>query len=351
MDNDCGSMKNAHGDTEHRATTPIRDHGHETVVLCGQLYHAAANTPPSPCQRRKGHAGVCGLGNLPRDHGNEPTVLFASGATATLCPEYSRVPRVAIDSLANRYSLGHVKHKEKAFSALNSPEDYAKRLADREWIVARVNHVIKHALLWLEDYRLGRVPTDDNAGAVLWGGSLMAAVDEHNATEGVVKLDLDYDLDAVERSEPLPTVTPLCVCGCLRADHAEPLDGPNVAGWGRCGDWIKCGCEQYRSALDAVHPMAKCDKGLVTECVRPLEHYPPNRPSQDLALKWYMERRNAIPHCVVAECTHPLGHEGKHSVPPRDCGSVACKLANEHYGTCVDWEGVPLLDQSRRSPS
>lgn len=89
-----------------------------------------------------------------------------SGATSSRGPRLDLVPHHALVRLAARYELGAAKHGR---------DNWRKGLGDIEYLRDRISHAIEHAYKLLDDLdcfeRDGTLPSDDNAGALMWGGA------------------------------------------------------------------------------------------------------------------------------------------------------------------------------------
>jgi len=108
---------------------------------------------------------------------NNKKVVFKSGASSTKIPRFELIPRIALVALADRYELGLERHGETAWSILSADQS---PLDDKEWLTARLAHVIDHATKALDKLH-GRIPDDgdDDAAAIMWGGSVLAAARDH----------------------------------------------------------------------------------------------------------------------------------------------------------------------------
>lgn len=93
-------------------------------------------------------------------------------------PNFLLIPCHTLISLANRFSKGLISYKDKSWNAL-SP-NFEKALEEEEWILDRANHIIDHTLKWVAKFK-GKMEDDgdDDAGAILFGGSLLAEVSNH----------------------------------------------------------------------------------------------------------------------------------------------------------------------------
>lgn len=108
-----------------------------------------------------------------RDH-NEELQQFKHTSSSKK-PRYSLIPKESLDSLAERFELGDKKHGDKAWNALTNQAG----LLDDNWIIARAEHVIHHAMLYIQKLK-GIIPDDgdDDGGAIMWGGACLVASKE-----------------------------------------------------------------------------------------------------------------------------------------------------------------------------
>lgn len=115
-----------------------------------------------------------GRAALARDHTAEVLVPVAGGATNTPCPGFHRIPFVALVALAERFEVGEIKRAGKG--CWNSAIPGSDAMLTQEFVVERLNHVIKHALVALGKLH-GTIPFngDDDAGAIMFGGATLAA--------------------------------------------------------------------------------------------------------------------------------------------------------------------------------
>lgn len=97
-----------------------------------------------------------------RDHAAEEKSRFAGGATASKAPDFARFSFSAHRRVAVRGDLGAEKHGEG---------NWKKDLDNRDFVIARLNHVIIHAYKLIAKLR-GEIPDDgdDDAAAIAWGG-------------------------------------------------------------------------------------------------------------------------------------------------------------------------------------
>jgi hypothetical protein len=109
-----------------------------------------------------------------------------SGATSSHVPlRYDLIPRSLLERAAERYTMGAQIHSERG---------YQRGLAEREFIINRINHITEHLNKLLHpDYRKADSPQDeegievksinDNLGAILWGVGFLCEVADHK--EGI----------------------------------------------------------------------------------------------------------------------------------------------------------------------
>lgn len=113
-----------------------------------------------------------------RDHQKEEIKSFGT-ISSSRKPRFGMIPFHALIAVADRFELGDKKHGDKAWNALSDQIG----LENEEWVISRVEHVIWHAYLYLLKYknlmtpeiaaRLGTDFIDDDAGAIIWGGTLL----------------------------------------------------------------------------------------------------------------------------------------------------------------------------------
>lgn len=108
--------------------------------------------------------------------------ISESGATSSHVPlRYDLIPRSLLEVAAIRYTDGAKKHGERG---------YQKGLADRGFIINRINHIAEHwNKLFHPDYRKADNPEaeegisiksiDDNLGAIIWGLGFLCEVMNH----------------------------------------------------------------------------------------------------------------------------------------------------------------------------
>lgn len=108
-----------------------------------------------------------------RQHATEEVITHPGGASSTRKPRFGLVPYVAFTEMAARFELGETKYKGKGcWNALSENRESA---LTREWVTARLEHVINHAFTAIEKIH-GRLPDDgdSDAGGILFGGAALA---------------------------------------------------------------------------------------------------------------------------------------------------------------------------------
>ena len=109
-----------------------------------------------------------------RDHLAEEVITHPGGASSTRKPRYALVPKVALEELVARFELGETKYKGRGcWNALSENRETA---LTTEWVTARLEHVINHALTAIGKIH-GSIPEDrdSDAGGILFGGAALAA--------------------------------------------------------------------------------------------------------------------------------------------------------------------------------
>lgn len=103
----------------------------------------------------------------------EPLLPSPGGASSSYCPEFHRIPLSALYSLAERFKLGEELRKGKG--SWNAVSPLRESALTQEWVRARLEHVVKHAMIALGKWE-GAIPDDgdDDAGAILFGGAVLA---------------------------------------------------------------------------------------------------------------------------------------------------------------------------------
>jgi hypothetical protein len=105
-------------------------------------------------------------GGSKRDHSKDVIEEYTH-TIASKKPKYRYIPKEALDALADRFELGEIKYSPKAWNALSDQAG----LLDDNWVIARTEHIIHHAMLYIQKMK-GLIPDDgdDDAGAIMWGG-------------------------------------------------------------------------------------------------------------------------------------------------------------------------------------
>ena len=99
--------------------------------------------------------------------------------SSTKVPPIHLIPTVALTSLAGRFQAGIERKGDGAWNALSPNQEV---LTDKEFLIERCDHIILHTLLVRDQLARGESPGEEslshNAGAVLFGGALMACAAE-----------------------------------------------------------------------------------------------------------------------------------------------------------------------------
>lgn len=111
---------------------------------------------------------VCASRNAPS---SAPTTLSIGTAALTKIPRFELIPKEALISLALRFEKGIERHKEKAWNALSSNHQSA---LTEEWVLARLGHAIDHAYNALAKLHSGADDGEDDAGALMFAGAVLA---------------------------------------------------------------------------------------------------------------------------------------------------------------------------------
>lgn len=100
-----------------------------------------------------------------------------AAVSSSKIPRIDLIPTEAIVRLAERFQLGVERKGDKAW---NVTTDNQAAIMDREFILARIAHVIYHALKLRDKVISGEDPLkaggDDDAGAIIWGGAFLCEV-------------------------------------------------------------------------------------------------------------------------------------------------------------------------------
>lgn len=102
-----------------------------------------------------------------------------SGATSSHVPlRYDLIPRALIDCTAARYTMGVAIHTERG---------YQKGLADRDFIINRINHTQEHwNKLFHPTSSDDKEPPFNHIGAILWGMGFILEVMHHETGNKVL---------------------------------------------------------------------------------------------------------------------------------------------------------------------
>lgn len=123
--------------------------------------------------------------------------LMAGGKTAsTPTHDFHLIPTIALERLAERFSLGEKRKGNKAWNALSQNQDALK---DIDWVVERLSHIITHSLklrdklaalktatstpespqqLSMLNEAITTIKADDDAAAIAWGGCFLICATE-----------------------------------------------------------------------------------------------------------------------------------------------------------------------------
>jgi NTP pyrophosphatase (non-canonical NTP hydrolase) len=101
--------------------------------------------------------------------------VFPSGATSSATPRYDLIPMAALDSLARRFEKGLVSHPD-GYNALGNQAP----LADTAWMCERLSHGARHCMIAIakltgQPLPPDVAPNDDDAGAIMFAGAILAA--------------------------------------------------------------------------------------------------------------------------------------------------------------------------------
>lgn len=233
----------------------FKDHDERTYECPGQKCEAP--TPGGPCVLARGHKVLDHMDVRARNWpgGSFPPAsagyflpdevhTFTSGAASSgRLPGLWLIPwDIFAERLASRYDQGtYEKYGE---------DNWRTGLKDREFVMDRASHMLKHAFKAVEELRLGKRDSDDNLSAVIWGAiCLMAAQDKC----GLGARDLSYKGERVqgkkEQTTQIPEPSRQLNLGtfdeyCLQYDE-KICAGPKVE---------STGCCEVHSGLRDEHP-------------------------------------------------------------------------------------------------
>lgn len=116
-----------------------------------------------------------------------PQVEVIPGALSTAGPDFSLIPGIALERLAERFQLGEERKGDKAWNAHSKNQHI---LLSKKFLIARLNHVIHHSFKLI--HKLANdIPfdSDDDAAAIMWGGCFaIAATDAMTKEESPSKV-------------------------------------------------------------------------------------------------------------------------------------------------------------------
>lgn len=101
----------------------------------------------------------------------EETTEFASGVVSSKVPRIDYISFSSLERLAKRCEAGV---ERKGSKAINASTTNLAPYTDKDFIVERCVHAIKHAFTLIQKVR-GLAPDDgeDDAGAIMWAGSFL----------------------------------------------------------------------------------------------------------------------------------------------------------------------------------
>lgn len=105
---------------------------------------------------------------------------MSGGMSSDDCPEFDIIPPVALRAYADRLVYGGDKRRAKGFESFDARcprPQYETFVADDQFVIDRLNHVIHHALKAIEVIRghaLPRTSPGGDGGAIMFGGGLFA---------------------------------------------------------------------------------------------------------------------------------------------------------------------------------
>lgn len=131
---------------------------------------------------------------------SEEVIMAGGKVSSSKVPAIHLIPTDALIGLADRFAVGTARKGDKAWNATTSNHDV---LENREFLIERVSHIIRHALLLRDQIVAGRFGSADgagnggidgdedsfyeNAGAVAFGGALMLCAARMNRPKLKVK--------------------------------------------------------------------------------------------------------------------------------------------------------------------
>ena len=111
------------------------------------------------------------------------------GALSTAGPDFSLIPVISLERLAERFQLGEERKGDKAWNAHSKNQHI---LLSKKFLIARLNHVIHHSYKLINKLS-NDLPfdSDDDAAAIMWGGCFAIA-----ATDALTKEKADVPFRA-----------------------------------------------------------------------------------------------------------------------------------------------------------
>ncbi|HEY1645245.1 MAG TPA: dATP/dGTP diphosphohydrolase domain-containing protein [Candidatus Saccharimonadales bacterium] len=101
-----------------------------------------------------------------------------SGATSSHVPlRYDLIPRSLLDCVAQRYTIGSKVHGERG---------YQKGLADRGFIINRINHIAEHWNMLFHPKKQDEDTPYGHLGAVLWGIGFLCEVLDNDKGQDIL---------------------------------------------------------------------------------------------------------------------------------------------------------------------
>ncbi len=119
----------------------------------------------------------------------EQVPMAGGQVLSTRIPPYHLIPTAALDALANRLAEGLRLKREQSWNAIANNQEVLKNL---EFLIDRLGHIARHTMLLRDKLHrrdFDAIVADDDAGAILFGGTLLTcAIDallaEHAAAGG-----------------------------------------------------------------------------------------------------------------------------------------------------------------------
>ena len=110
---------------------------------------------------------------------NAKEIPMAGGiVSSSECPPYHLIPTEALTRLAYRFQAGIDRKGDKAWNAISQNGDC---LTDKQFILARISHVIAHANKLRDKISAGLpLDDDDDAGGIIWAGAFLCCATKAN---------------------------------------------------------------------------------------------------------------------------------------------------------------------------